>query len=89
MDVQISTENAPAAMRRTLITLAWLLAFFAGIWLLGFPVAVPIFVFAYLKFQGRESWVTSIGLAAGAWAGFYGLFVRLLHLPFLNGVLFK
>lgn len=88
MDVQISAAtDPPTAMRRTLIALGWLLAFFGGIWLLGFVVAVPVFVFAYLKFGGRESWVTSLGLAAAAWAGFYGLFVRLLHLPFLPGVL--
>jgi hypothetical protein len=88
MDVQISTATEPAvAMRRTITTVGWLLGFFAGIWLLGFPVAIPVFVFAYLKFQGRESWFVSTVLAAAAWAGFYGLFVRLLHLPFGEGVL--
>lgn len=90
MDVQMSSATEPAvAMRRTLVTVGWLLGFFAGIWLLGFPVAVPIFVFAYLKLQGRESWVTSISLSVAAWAGFYVLFVRLLHLPFLQGILLK
>ncbi|MGH2348651.1 MAG: tripartite tricarboxylate transporter TctB family protein [bacterium] len=88
MDVQISTATEPAvAMRRTITTIGWLLGFFGGIWLLGFPVAIPIFVFAYLKFQGRESWLISIALAAAAWAGFDGLFVRLLHLPFGQGEL--
>lgn len=90
MDVQMPTVTTPEiAIRRTMTTIFWLLGFFGGIWLLGFPVAVPIFVFAYLKFQGRESWVMSIGLAAAAWAGFYVLFVRLLHLPFLQGILLK
>jgi len=88
MDVQISTTTEPAvAMRRTITTIGWLLGFFAGIWLLGFPLAIPVFVFAYLKFQGQESWFISLALAAAAWAGFYGLFVRLLHLPFGEGIL--
>lgn len=87
MDVQISVSASPAlALRRTLATAGWLGGFFLGIILLGFPVAVPVFVFAYLKSHG-ESWGVSILLAAAAWLGFYALFIRLLHLPFGNGLL--
>ena len=41
----------------------------------------------YLKFQGGESWVLSITLTVVAWLFFHGLFVRLLHLPFPDGLL--
>ena len=61
--------------------------FFALIWLLGFPIAIPLMMFAYLKFQGGESWVLSITLTVVAWLFFYVLFVRLLHLPFPDGLL--
>jgi hypothetical protein len=75
----------PDARRRIGLAVAWMLAFLAAIALVGFPVAVPLFVFLYLKLQGGEGWALSIGLAAGVFALFYGLFDRLLHLPFPAG----
>ena len=72
-------------VRRTLTASAWILAFFAAIVLLGFPVAVPLFVFLYLRLQGRESWLVCIVMTAAVWGVFYGLFDLLLHLPFPAG----
>ncbi|HEY3246767.1 MAG TPA: tripartite tricarboxylate transporter TctB family protein [bacterium] len=90
MDVSFDvTVPPPVAMRRTLTTIGWLLAFFAGIYLVGLPWAVPLFVFLYVKGQGRESWLLSLALAAVAWLGFYALFIRLLHLPFAEGWLLQ
>ncbi len=90
MDVSFAVAESPAvAMQRTLATIGWLLAFFAGIYLLGFSLAIPVFVFAYVKGQGQESWLLSTALAVLAWLGFYGLFVRLLHLPFPDGWLLQ
>jgi putative tricarboxylic transport membrane protein len=85
-DFQIA-EHVPegVALRRTGIALAWILGFLAAIVLLGFPVAVPLFVFLYLKLQGRERWVFSIVFTLAVWGLFYGLFDRLLHLPFPAG----
>jgi hypothetical protein len=85
-DVQFAI--GPQTARRTAIAFAWILGFFAAILLLGFPIAVPLFALAYLKLQGRESWPVSIVMTALVWAVFYGLFDRLLHLPFPAGWLF-
>jgi hypothetical protein len=76
-------------LRRTLTASGWIVAFFAAIVLLGFPIAVPLFVFLYLKLQGREGWGISIAITLGTWAVFYGLFDLLLHLPFPAGWLFS
>jgi hypothetical protein len=57
----------------------------AAIVLLGFSISVPLFVFLYLKLQGKESWILSVVLAAVAWVFVYGLFDQLLHLPFPQG----
>lgn len=73
------------ALRRSAAGAGWIVGFFAGIVLLGFPIAVPLFVFLYLKLQGRESWLFSVVFAAGVWLFFYGLFDQLLHLPFPRG----
>jgi hypothetical protein len=73
------------SLRRTALAAAWILGFFAAIVLLGFPIAVPLFVFLYLRLQGREGWLFSLVFTAAVWASFYGLFDRLLHLPFAEG----
>jgi hypothetical protein len=86
-DFQLSTGQD--TLRRTLAASGWILAFFAAIVLLGFPIAVPLFVFLYLKLQGREGWGISIAITLGTWAVFYGLFDLLLHLPFPAGWLFE
>jgi len=57
--------------------------------LVGFPLAVPIFVFAYLKIAGREPWTLTIALTAISWLSMESLFTRLLHLPFPEGLIFE
>lgn len=86
MDFRLS-EQLPSkvAARRTLIAIAWMLGFLAGIVLVGFPVAVPLLVLLYARLQGREPWGLSLGLALAVWGFFYGVFDRLLHLPFPAG----
>jgi hypothetical protein len=84
-------EDIPpeVARRRTLEMMGWVLAFFLGIWLLGFSVAVPVLTFVYLKAGAREGWLPSLGLAAAAYAFFYGLFDYGLHVPFPPGLVFE
>lgn len=86
MDFQLS-QHLPSevVVRRTAAISAWILGFLLAILLLGFPIAVPLFVFLYLKIQGQEGWALSSILTATAWGFFYGLFDRLLHLPFPDG----
>jgi hypothetical protein len=76
-------------VRRSAVAGAWIVGFFVGILLLGFSIAVPLFVFLYLKLEGKESWLLSLVFAAVAWGFFYGLFDRLLHLPFPQGWLLE
>jgi Tripartite tricarboxylate transporter TctB family len=87
-DFQFSTDQRPeVARRRTLLAVAWIVGFFAAIVLLGFPLAVALLVFAYLKLQGNEGWIFTSVFTALVWGGFYGLFDVLLHLPFPPGML--
>jgi hypothetical protein len=71
--------------RRSLIGVGWILGLLASVALFGFPIAVPLFVFLYLKLQGREGWIFSAVFTAAVWGAFYGLFDLLLHLPFPAG----
>jgi Tripartite tricarboxylate transporter TctB family len=88
MDFQFTKEIDPeTAKKRAIVMFSWLLGFFFSIWLLGFPIAIPLMMFTYLKFQGGESWRLSIALTVIAWVFFWGLFVKLLTLPFPEGLI--
>lgn len=86
---ELELSNDPVARRRVLRVTGWMLGFFAAIALLGFPIAVPLFVFSYLKLQGGEGWAMTIVLTVAVAAVFHGLFDALLHLPFPTGWLWS
>jgi hypothetical protein len=89
---QAALEDDPVlegATRRILVAAGWMVGFLVAILLLGFPIAVPLFLLLYLKLQGGEGWTLSIVITAVVWAAFYGLFDALLHLPFPSGWLLE
>jgi hypothetical protein len=59
---------------------AWLIGLFAAIHVIGLPVALPLFVFAYCKTYGG-GWLLSLILAAGTFGFLYGVFEQVLHVP--------
>lgn len=71
--------------RRTLAIFAWIIGLFLLVLLVGFPIAVPLFLFLFLKIYGKEGWIITIISTAIAWGVFYALFVRLLNVPFADG----
>ena len=87
-----ATEAEAATLRlerwRTANILVWIFCFFLGIWMLRFSVAIILFTFLYLKLQSKESWWLTMLFTSVAWGFFYGLFDRVLHLPFPDGQLF-
>jgi len=90
VDFELTTSvDTAVARRRTRAIVAWTLGFLALILLIGFPLAVPLFVFLYLKVAGGEGWVLTLSLAALSWLFMKGLFDRLLHLPFPEGWIFS
>ncbi|MFC1815670.1 tripartite tricarboxylate transporter TctB family protein [Thermodesulfobacteriota bacterium] len=77
------------ANRRTLETFVAIIAFFLMILLLGFNIAVPLFIFSYLKFYSREKWSISLILTILTWFFFFGLFILVLHTIFPEGLVLK
>jgi hypothetical protein len=73
-------------VQRTIAILLWIFGCFIAIWLLGFPYAVPLVILLYLKFA-RESWKITAIVTFCAWIFFWGLFERLLNVPFPEGLL--
>lgn len=90
VDLELSADVDPIIARnRTRSLVLWILGFFVLIPLVGFGLAVPLFMFLYLKLAGKEGWLLSILLAAFSWLFMEGLFNRLLHLPFPPGWIFS
>ena len=88
VDFQFQQDVDPAlAKKRTTTMFTWFFGFFFGILLLGFPIAILLMMFTYLKIQSKEPWVLSIVLTVVAWVAFWGLFVKLLNLPFPDGLI--
>ena len=89
-DVTFSEDiDRSIANRRAFEFFLWIVSFALLILLLGFSMAVPLFVFSYLKFYGKEKWGISLLLAGMSWGFFYGLFVWLLHTTIAEGLVFE
>jgi hypothetical protein len=89
VDFQFTKEIDPiTAKKRAIVMFTWFFSFLFSVWLLGFPISIVLMMFSYLKFQSKESWVTSISLTVIAFVLFWALFVKVLTLPFPEGRIF-
>lgn len=86
LDVNLRSGEA---LKRTFFICFWLMGIFAGTWLLGQLIALPLFVFLYLKVGSDEGWLLSLGLTAGAIAFLYGVFDQVIHASWYEGELFR
>jgi hypothetical protein len=80
-----ATEE-PLPLGKLLLGFSFAIGFFLLILLFSFPIAIPLFVFLYMKVYGKEKWATTLAATAVAWAAFYGLFVVVLHTLFAKGL---
>jgi tripartite tricarboxylate transporter TctB family protein len=88
MDIDFTTDVPPEIVRRRVIGIfCWIVWFILLVYLLGFPVTVPLFIFLFLKIQSGESWLQSITLTAITWGCFYLLFQKLVHIQFETGAI--
>ncbi len=89
-DIQFTTEVDPVtARRRTVNIFSWIFGFLLACWLAGLSVTIPPFVFLYLKVKSGEGWTLSLVLTGAVWLLYWGLFDRLLRLPFPEGQLYR
>jgi uncharacterized membrane protein len=88
VEAEFSNEVPPEVARRRVITMFSLMAaFILAVYLVGFPLTVPLFVFLFLKFQSEVSWTKSIALTGITWMLFYGLFQWLVRIQFEAGAI--
>jgi hypothetical protein len=86
LDLPVETGVAKAVvLQRAAGAFGWVFGFFGGIWLLGFLVTVPLFVWLYLTLQSRERWWVSLSTAALVMLFLVGVFHNILHVHWLEG----
>ena len=88
VDLEFSSDVPPEIERRRVISaFAWIAGFIFCVYLIGFPLAVPLFIFLYLRFESGIGWIWTVAATAITWGAFYALFQQLVHLQFEQGVL--
>lgn len=78
---------ASAGTRRWAEALAWVVAFFAGLWVVGMFWTLPVFTVLYLRIAGRTSLWAAVLYAAISQGILYLAFRVLLTLPIPRGML--
>jgi len=67
---------------------AWMVALALAIYLIGFLIAIPLFIIAYLKIQGR-GWLKGIIIAGITTPLLYAVFELSLQVRLYRGLLFS
>ncbi|MFC1873137.1 tripartite tricarboxylate transporter TctB family protein [Chloroflexota bacterium] len=92
-DVESVLKRKPAQSetdlgRKVLAILAWMAGFILLIFLVGFIIAVPIFVFLFLKIYTRAGWLTAVIISLIMVGLIYGGFEVLMRANMFEGLLF-
>ncbi|MFC9691839.1 tripartite tricarboxylate transporter TctB family protein [Kribbella sp. NPDC056951] len=75
------TERFTGASVLTAVSVASLVLFAVLLPVIGFEIPSVLLVFGWMRFLGKESWVSSAAVSVGTVAAFYVLFVVLLEIP--------
>jgi hypothetical protein len=89
LDIAVDRSVPPEVMfRHTVRTLYWILAFACGIWLVGFLIAIPIFILFYLISEARAPKLLAAVVAAFTFLFVWALFDQTMHLAWPEAALF-
>jgi len=72
---------------RAVEAFAWVLGLLGGVYVVGFPLAITVFLLTYLRFRAKESWRYVIGLTAILVGLLYLFFDHVLHVVWPEGML--
>ncbi len=93
MDIASKTAHlpGPVILTRGFMFFGWMAGFMLVMWIIGLIPAVPIFILAYMRFEGGEKWRIAVPMAASVVVLIYVVFDQLLAIPWpptLLGTLF-
>jgi hypothetical protein len=80
-------HDEPERVRREIIVWGYFLGLIACILLLGFRIAIPIFLIAFLRFQAGASWRSALLYGGAGALAMYLLFEKVLKVSLHTGFL--
>jgi len=75
--------------KREISVVGWVLFLMAVTYILGFLVAIPLFLFLFLKLWAKEGWVLSLCMSGTVLGVVFFVFVYILQLPLHEGIVFQ
>ena len=89
MDIGRTRTDAQrgVVMQRTVKAIGSTFALVAAIWLIGFQIALPGYVFLYLFIFGRVRWWAALAWLLIFLVLIYGFFDLVIHIPWIDPVL--
>jgi len=82
-------EESETNLKGYWMILFWIVLLIAMLFLIGFFPTIVLFMFFYLKLQGRESWLVSFLMPGATLIIVYLAFVFGLNIDFYGGLLFE
>jgi len=82
MDLPVDHDVPPreVAVRAGKI-FGWIFGLFVGSYVIGFLIAVPMFVFLYIAIRSRPSWWTTFAITLVIVGVVFGIFDQIIHVP--------
>lgn len=77
-----------ASWARGLVIAAWVIGLFLLVFFLGFNISIPVYTLAFLRAEGKVSWVRCAVAAIIIWAVIYTSFDLLMGQTLFGGILF-
>jgi hypothetical protein len=81
-------KKEKVSAKKLLIIICWIFGFFLFIFLFGFPISIALFTLAFLKIEGKVSWVKAILTAVIVSAAVFVIFEWAMGFGLFEGVLF-
>ena len=90
MDIATDQSLPKDVVRRgTAVGMGWILTLFFAIWLVGFLLATPLFVFFYLWYQAEATIRASVTVACLMAIFIWGVFDQIIHTAWPEPLLFR
>jgi hypothetical protein len=81
-------KKEKVSAKKLLIIICWIFGFFLFIFLFGFPISIALFTLAFLKIEGKVSWVKALLTAVIVSAAVFVIFEWAMGFGLFEGVLF-
>lgn len=86
-DEKKKKEFKKVSLKELNITI-WIIGLLIIIYILGFMITIPLFIFLFLKFREKENLIISILFSVSSWVVIYIMFILILKAQLYGGIFF-